>query len=143
LTSLFHGPVEVGIDYGCQINKLTSLEGAPAKIADFSCAINLLTSLQGAPKICRWFVCQRNPLLTSLEGIPQELDEITLTYTNDLPLLRLLNYDRDVLDVSTPNCPQIILQLLKKFTSRKDLRLNILACQKELIDAGFEGNASW
>jgi hypothetical protein len=33
--------------------------------------------------------------------------------------------------------------IIKKYNSNTNLRSQILACQKELIEAGFEGNAAW
>lgn len=76
LTSLKDGPKEVGAYYWCDNNKLTSLEGAPEfAYSDFHCHKNLLTDLKGAPrKVFRDFRCQDNPILTSLEGAPDEVD---------------------------------------------------------------------
>ena len=60
---------EVGGDFYCSDNNLTSLEGAPEKvvIGSFYCFKNKLSSLEGAPKeVGRDFDCSFNRL-TSLE----------------------------------------------------------------------------
>ena len=42
---------EVGGDFNCWYNKLSSLAGAPKKVGKiFDCSYNKLTSLEGAPK---------------------------------------------------------------------------------------------
>lgn len=61
LTSLEGAPKQIGGDFFCNDNKLTSLEGAPKQIdGDFNCRDNNLTSLEGAPKQVDNFFCQNN-----------------------------------------------------------------------------------
>jgi hypothetical protein len=57
-------PREVGANFYCHNNKLTSLEGAPREVgASFYCYDNQLTSLEGAPrKVGGYFCCPNNPL---------------------------------------------------------------------------------
>jgi len=61
-------------DFNCQVNKLTSLEGAPKEVdGDFYCDENQLISLKGAPlSVGGVFNCRHNKL-TSLEGAPKEV----------------------------------------------------------------------
>lgn len=87
--------VEVGGDFKCSFNKLTSLKGSPKSVGGmFKCENNQLTSLEGATQtIGDSFWCDNNPLttlkggpvnvggslhacstqLTSLEGLPQHI----------------------------------------------------------------------
>ena len=64
-------PSELGGDFYCQTNQLTSLVGAPSEVGGaFSCQKNQLTSLVGAPsEVGGAFSCQNNQL-TSLVGAP-------------------------------------------------------------------------
>ena len=74
LTTLEGAPQEVGGDFDCKCNKLTTLEGAPNKVGrDFHCSHNELTTLEGAPQeVGEDFYCSYNEL-TSLEGAPQKV----------------------------------------------------------------------
>jgi len=65
---------EVGSDFYCSYNKLTTLKGAPQKVGgNFYCNYNQLTSLKGAPQeVGGSFDCDDNQL-TSLEGAPQKV----------------------------------------------------------------------
>lgn len=62
-------------NFSCDINRLSSLEGAPQWVGkDFSCCTNPLESLAGAPLIVkRDFFCGFNSLFKTLEGSPQEV----------------------------------------------------------------------
>jgi hypothetical protein len=65
---------EVGGDFWCGNNKLTSLQGCPKEVGGgFGCGHNQLTSLQGCPKeVGGGFGCAYNKL-TSLQGCPKEV----------------------------------------------------------------------
>jgi len=65
---------EVGGDFYCSYNKLTSLKGAPKKVGgDFICSYNKLTSLEGAPEeVGESFYCSHNPL-KSTKGKPESI----------------------------------------------------------------------
>ncbi len=71
LTSLEGAPQRVGRTFNCSDNRLTSLAGSPRKVTGaFICDNNQLTSLEGAPDfIGRSLYCNNNKL-TSLEGLP-------------------------------------------------------------------------
>lgn len=70
LTSLKGAPREVRQFFICDCNLLTDLRGAPQKAGGFSCMNNLLTSLKGAPpRVKGPFYCSDNKL-TSLKGAP-------------------------------------------------------------------------
>jgi len=65
---------DIGGDFRCSRNSLTSLEGAPQSVSgNFYCSNNLLTSLKGAPQTVGGnFSCSNNSI-TSLEGGPQSV----------------------------------------------------------------------
>jgi hypothetical protein len=74
LTSLEGSPKSVGGNFNCSGNKLTSLEGSPKSVGgNFNCSRNKLTSLEGSPKsVGGGFYCSGNKL-TSLEGSPKSV----------------------------------------------------------------------
>ncbi len=164
LISLEGAPQVIGGDFWCDNTKLTSLAGAPQKVTGFRCRKNqLLKSLEGGPvEVLSTFYCSQNPLLSSLlgapasvgsdfwcysntklrslEGFPEVGDTVHITYKNRLPLLRTLmakkiEFYPDNLDVWT------VKQILNKYAGN-GIRY-LFECQKDLEDAGFEGNAHW
>jgi hypothetical protein len=139
LTSLVGGPIEVDGYFDCYNNQLTSLEGAPQKVSGgFDCYNNKLMSLAGAPKsVGGYFDCRNNPLI-SLEGAPKSVSGgFYLTWSKDLSLLRLVIYK----SIETYN--DQVNEIIRKYSNHTPLKEAILLCQKELIDNGFIGNASW
>ena len=88
LTSLEGAPKKVGGSFYCMNNKLTSLEGAPKKVGGlFNCASNELTSLKGAPnEVGGGFICADNEL-TSLEGAPKKVVGVFNCNINNLTSL--------------------------------------------------------
>jgi hypothetical protein len=75
------GTITGGFD--CQLNGLTTLEGAPHTVGDyFDCHTNLLTSLEGAPHtVGTYFDCGNNNL-TSLEFAPKSVGSDFWCYNN-------------------------------------------------------------
>ena len=63
------------LNFGCDSNKLTSLEGAPLEIKGFfSCQHNQLSNLIGGPQSTgRFFSCEQNKI-TSLIGGPTKIN---------------------------------------------------------------------
>lgn len=57
---------DVGGDFACSDNQLTSLEGCPKQVGgNFNCGYNQLTSLKGGPKyVGGFFDCYNNQLIT-------------------------------------------------------------------------------
>ncbi len=145
MTSLVNGPTHINGRYSCAKNKLTSLKGAPVTAGIFLCSDNQLTSLADAPReVTDTFNCQNNPL-TSLEGLPEKVSgQILLTWDPNLPLLRLVGRIVYLCPTNTAATHDyaIVNAILDKYEG-PPTRSNILTCQKELIDAGYEGNASW
>jgi len=104
LTSLEGAPQEVWGGFYCYDNSLTSLEGAPQEVlGDFSCGYNSLTSLEGAPQeVGGGFYCGDNPVSEkTLLKIFQEMQE-GHTYSQALKRLALEipKEDWDLLDKS-------------------------------------------
>jgi hypothetical protein len=141
LTTLVGGPTEVHGYFNTCFNNLTSLHGSPTEVrGNFDVSSNNLTSLDGSPQIIGGtYACSRSrSKIMNIEGLPESFTGgFWGDWHPDVPLLRLLR------------CEQIDLyeyevhDILNKYCGANFSRSNILACQKELIDAGFEGNASW
>ena len=85
LTKLPINFTEVGGNFWCDNNELTSLEGCPKEVGkDFYCSHNELTSLAGAPEeVGGIFTCSYNQL-TSLEGAPRKVGGNFYCYYNKL-----------------------------------------------------------
>lgn len=134
--------------FDCSYCNLESLERGPHTVGKFfHCNNNNLSSLKGSPiSVRQYFTCYSNPL-KSLEYLPSNPIEIGFPFIEGLPLLRVLKYDtltmfEDYSRISREN-RKFPLWILRKYNNRNITRANILACQKELIDNGFEDNASW
>jgi hypothetical protein len=130
-------------------NYLTTLDGCPEEIiGNFNCSDNNLTSLIGGPKIVQsMYSCYMNPLI-SLNGLGKT-DNVVLSYDSNLPLIRLIEIKNIKFVTDSANKDYKIVNaiisdhyLLWKL-STKSKKQAILDCQKELIQKGFTGNASW
>jgi len=139
---LRYGPHTVGGYYWCNNCKLTTLAGAPRKVKGFFCSDNQLQTLLGAPdEVVDDFFCINNPL-KSLEGLPKHIPgELRLTYDENLPLLRALVASMVTFDNYYEDLAEDVQQILKKYAGEG--KRGAIRCQKELIAAGFEGNAKW
>lgn len=116
-------------------NGLITLDGCPSKVlGTFQCQGNELTSLKHGPtQVRNFYYCGDNPL-TSLEGLPVDTTVILMTLYEETPLLRL---------VGMPYLLEIIKSIINQYRNQGPSRKNIIACQKQLIDAGFGSNAAW
>jgi hypothetical protein len=143
---------EVAGYFDCSHNQLDSLEGAPRDVGRvFSCNNNRLTDLKGAPTdVGTSFSCEDNPL-ASLEGAPMKVgNNFWCDYNKNLPLLRLLTYQRIMLfDV-----PSQLTLILQKHAGTG--RRGAIQAAREIMQAGellqkeqaldhnpFEANARW
>ncbi len=148
LANLVGCPANIGRSLIWVGSRLRSLEGCPEIIhGEFTCSRNYLVSLQHGPKHVEGnYDCSHNPL-TSLEYLPDIIGGyLKVPWSKDLGLLRLVKYQRVYLynrqgtigkDLESPQ------NILNKYSNPQATRRDILACQKELIDAGYEGNAAW
>jgi hypothetical protein len=106
-------------DFWCHNNQLTTLEGGPTSVGgDFRCYHNQLTSLKGMPAV---------------EGT------LWLSYSPTLPLLRCLLAKQVKFHPALRN--KTIETILNKYAGQG--KRAMFECQKDLEDAGFEGNAHW
>ena len=138
LTSLEGAPKKVGGFFSCSWNeRLTSLVGGPEEVGGFystkSCD---LTSLEGAPKkVGGYFNCSGNKRLTSLAGIHKHIKEIRGEFRCDSdlsgPVLGLLKIKK-LRGVRLKD--NKLAAILNKYLPEGDL----IDCQQELIDAGYE-----
>jgi len=117
LENLSNFPTYVAGDLDLRGNHLTNLIGAPSHIGDDL----LLTD---------------NPLV-SLEGFPAHVGgTASLPYSANLPLLRSLTAQR----IMIPGRPTLH-KILNKYAGEG--RAGAIDCKRELVAAGFEGNAKW
>jgi len=105
-----------------------------------------LRSFVGGPKTVQFnIVCESNPNLTSLEGFPISVgSRVEITYTPTLPVLRLLVAPGIWFLYGTGEGIEAALDvenILMKYAGQG--KRGAIRCQKELIAAGFEGNAKW
>ncbi len=141
LTSLDHCPLKCKSLYAHD-NLLTSLEGAPQSVGRLYCHGNKLTSLKGCPKKLSLLDCTNNPLV-SLEGFPDHIDNVSISYSPNLPILRALIAKGGIQCLAGNEVEVTISDILQKYNGKNYSRASIIACQKELIDAGYVGNAAW
>ena len=122
------------IDYA----NLTTLVGCPKTVGgDFNCSDNELTSLVGGPKtVGGSYRCYDNPI-TSLDGLPDTVGKFFIINWNEtIPLLKLVKFNYvDIFNKWS------LTEIIQKHCGQKPLRQAIIQCQRELIDAGFKGNA--
>ena len=144
-------PVQFGRidgDFSLSYCELTSLKGMPTEITGLlNLTGNKLTSLVGCTqKIGGNLRLRSNPQLKTLDGFPTELGGfVSLDWTPTLPLLRtLLAKDGVALwgnQITDQDNAQTVEKILNKYHGQGKRAL--FDCQKELEDAGFEGNARW
>jgi hypothetical protein len=132
-------------------NPFTSLKGMPRWVGRwFDCASPHLTSLVGAPEyIGEEFHCYGTPF-TSLEGFPKYVGgRFYATWAEQMPLLRTLickkgvYIGRDRFGNAGHPINGILNKYIGQVSGSKEFRHAVLDCQKELIEAGFSGNARW
>jgi hypothetical protein len=145
LESLLGAPQECGSFY-CSGNELESLEHGPTTIVggEYNCSYNRLSDLTGLPtEIPGRLSCHGN-WLTSLQGFPNHVGtSVDLTWHNSLPLLRTL-VAKEVGFSNTGDTFEKAYQvakILNKYAGQG--KRAMFDCQKDLEDAGFEGNARW
>lgn len=123
---------------------LTSLQGMPTEIKGMlSLSKNPLKNLVGCTqKIGEYLRLRQMPNLESLEGFPTQLkDYVALDWKPNLPLLRTLQAPGGV--ALWPGSPETedIEAILEKYKGQG--RAGAIDCKRELVEAGFEGNARW
>lgn len=142
LTSLHNAPHTVSISFNCEGNKLSSLEHGPRKVEGiYNCADNKLHDFRHAAAHVRMEFRGSNQALgslKSLEGLPTSASLIRITYESELPLLRLIEHKRFIVEQS-PN--PVIQDILEKYQGQG--KPGALKAAAELIKSGYKGNARW
>jgi hypothetical protein len=145
LTTLQGAPSHVGDYFDCSENALTSLMHAPEYVGrGFSCGHNKLVNLKGAPdSVDGDFICVSNPL-ESLEGAPTHVRiQFIVSYTPDLPLLRVLNARKGVWLDWGLEPQQDVERILNDPEFQGKGKVGAIKCAIALIKAGYKGNARW
>jgi hypothetical protein len=145
--------------FGCERLGLTTLENSPTELFEndysysFNCANNNLTSLKYLPKNISMLFCQGNPFI-SLEGLDSKtiILRISITFTENLPLLRLLvashsikfeEHPNDILSNSQIKVKPIQDILNNHIKQYENINQRVLRCKDALIEAGYRDNAKW
>jgi hypothetical protein len=159
IVSLEGSPQVVEGNFDCSFNQLTSLQHCPQSVMDFDCSNNPLTTLQWCPRVPAELLCdnaqlrdltsvppatylsvQMNPIV-NFRNTPSHIQEVAVTWHRDLPLLGLLTVAQiNIHRVNGAHYAEVE-NILKKYAGEG--KRGVIRCQKELISAGFEGNARW
>jgi hypothetical protein len=110
LSTLEGGPEKVGGYYSCFQNHLTSLVGAPENVpGEFNCRNNDLRDLTGSPReVGKDFICSNNDLV-SLAGAPEKVGGFFQSNKVSTSKWSLENLVKDYLDHRThPESKKII-----------------------------------
>ena len=141
IQTLEGAPQIVGGKFSASNCILATLEGAPRKCGGFWVLGNQLQNLKGGPD---WvdgnYLCHSNPL-TSLEGLARHISkQFRCDITPDLGLLRILQTGTDeFFDLAHVNRPP--LTIINKYLDMGGGWNRMVPCARELIWAGFPGNA--
>ena len=168
LTSLQYGPTKVGTDFRCNKNRLTSLEFGPKEVnGNYECFGNVLTSLQYGPtEVGGNFYCAGN-LLSSLQYCPTRVGGNFDCYENQLTSLQgihkqfrsgyikgqiwlsnnpitshilglLLIPELKFIGYSKGNASSSCYDAIEIINKHLEGDRNVIACQRELIQAGLK-----
>jgi hypothetical protein len=125
--------------FECMNVGLTSLENCPNFVLeDFKARRNQITSMQGCPDVNGDLDLSDNPI-TNMDGICMTAKSISITYNENLPVLRLLFFDKVYMTGNIPIAR--IIDKHRKTMEKLSKKAVILNCQKELIENGFINNA--
>lgn len=137
MTTLVGGPAVVGGDYDCSWNSLISLKGAPEIVGNFECYHNELTSFIGSPKKITGYLEASWNNLTSLAGIHLQINHIggwarfskNPIESHVLGLLIINGLNKVWLDNKE------VQNIINKYLAGSR---DVMDCQNELMDAGFD-----
>ena len=128
-------------------NQLTDLDDCPPYLITLDVSNNKLKNFVNGPESAHEITAYNNPL-SSLEGLPDEYDEleINITYDAHLPLLRLINSTK--VRVGHPGSGYKRLQpfepvntIINKYLGQG--KSGALKAAAELVRAGYKENARW
>ena len=128
-------------------NDLSSFNKCPAGLLSIDIQNNRFENFVGLDTETLDLIEATGNPLKSLEGLPKTPPEeplrIGITYRKDLPLLRLLvATEIDILDPRRSYKRfEPVQSILRKYAGQG--RSGAIDCKRELVSAGFEGNAKW
>lgn len=142
-------PVEFGRIEGIlnmQNSGLQHLEGGPVEVwEDLDLSLNPLVNLKGLTTHIGGRLLLEGIKFKSLEGLPPNLS-VEISWYPDMPMLRLLTckwielpWRQMQLPADAPE--KQVLSILRKW--RHHGKAGVIDCKRELVAAGFEGNARW
>lgn len=142
----------IGGNFNCSHNSLTSLEGSPTKAQSIHCAHNMITTLSHCSRIVTFINCSHNKLET-LEGTPDSIKQLfcgnnLLTTLRHCPqgisqlhcennLLTTVDLNPKITTLSTLNISHNQIHTLKRFDIKIGtyvLFFNNLISMKETIN---------
>jgi hypothetical protein len=141
-------PIKLNVVNGSmdgRFSSLTTMEGFPEIISRSLYMTRCeLTSLDFCPNV-KLNLDFEGILLRSITGIPSNsvLDTLKLSWHSKLPLLSLLRLNVAFLFLFDQSGQHLSEKILRQYMNVPNKRKAIIDCQKELIDAGFIGNAGW
>lgn len=114
--------------------------GAPEIVSHyFSCSINHLTSLLGLPKYIGFnLYCTQNLNLTNISDIWDSVinGTVYINVERNLAILPLIKFGIS-LEIKNSKISEILI------SNRGSSKQNIINCQYELIENGFDEHAKW
>jgi hypothetical protein len=147
LTSLAHAPSHVDGTLMAQHNKLTTLDAAHCQIrGDLDVRFNLLQDLADCPQVKGLLWATKNPHLTHISQVPDQVAYMMITYSHNLNLLKLLEFKGEIRFADVPTMDQFtdlknIFANPKYAGKGKSMMLNVAL---ELRRAGFPAsNIKW
>jgi hypothetical protein len=139
----------IGGNFNMAYTGLDTFEGFPRVIEGHCwCNQNKLTSFQGSPQVIEGnFLVQDNPI-SIMSGFPEHIQGlVSLDYTSQLPLLRLLSA-KDGVGLGPASWPDQrkgeyakVQNILNKYAGTG--KRGMLGAAAELTKAGFRDNARW
>ena len=149
LITLNGSPKIVGGRFNCSNNMLYTLVGGPKFAESYICDNNNLTSFEGGPTDAISMYASDNPL-KSLDGLSRINSNywhtLTVTYRRNLPLLKTLILGYNTLSLNSNeyrrNHYSEVENIINSFCNTTTSNEQILECAKELIAAGYAGNAT-
>jgi hypothetical protein len=143
LTHLQGGPKIASQAYDVRKCKLSSLAGVPDRVGSggLLLSVNKLSSLQGLANTHAHHVYVNLNPLQSLQHLPPHIPVLGLSWREDLPVLALVAQKQPTTHVTWlhPSAPPDFLDILDKYI-HKGWQW-VVPCARELIKAGFKGNA--
>ena len=149
---------EVGGDFQCDKNQLTSIKGSPLIVdGGFKCSLNLLQNLIGGPERVGWSLNCSNNLIETINGFPKWVGENINSENNQLTSLQ--NIHKQILHIGgflnlTKNPIKshilgilLIKELKEVYANGRQFTIindhiegdkDVLECQEELISAGYK-----